>query len=270
MPPLFSYRDERIYCHHSLDPEPDPTDFQIHAHETPEVYCFLSGRASYLVEGVSYALSPGDILLLRPAETHKLLLEPGMAYERVAVHFPENLFDALDPERRLLRPFFERPLGQRNRYSAREHPDCFRLLSELRPAPGLERMQIAGRLLALLGDLSAVFEAERGTGAPERTGLHAQLVGYVNRHLFEALSLDRLCLAFARSPSQVGRLFRESTGTSFWEYVTIKRLLAARAMIQRGDSAMYAAETCGFSDYSAFFRAYKKRFGRAPSEDRGG
>ncbi len=48
----------------------------------------------------------------------------------------------------------------------------------------------------------------------------------------------------------------------------MKRLLAARAMLQRGESAQKSAYACGFSDYSAFYRAYQKRFGHAPSADR--
>ena len=42
---------------------------------------------------------------------------------------------------------------------------------------------------------------------------------------------------------------------------------AARAMIQRGEAASRACIACGFSDYSAFFRAYRSQFGHAPKED---
>ena len=93
-------------------------------------------------------------------------------------------------------------------------------------------------------------------------------MGYVNAHLFEPLSLNDLGRAFARSTSQLGRVFREATGTSLWDYVVMKRLLSARAMLQRGETAVRAAAACGFSDYSAFYRAYRKRFGHAPSADR--
>jgi AraC-like DNA-binding protein len=49
--------------------------------------------------------------------------------------------------------------------------------------------------------------------------------------------------------------------------VSIKRLLAARAMIQRGEKASQAALVCGFSDYSVFYRAYKNHFGHSPKDD---
>jgi len=89
----------------------------------------------------------------------------------------------------------------------------------------------------------------------------------VNRHLFEDISLQEVADRFYRSRSQISRIFRRATGSSLWDYVTLKRLLAARAMIQRGEPAGAACMACGFADYSSFFRAYRSRFGHPPKED---
>ena len=51
---LFSFREGSLYCHRSLDEDPRPEDFPVHAHETPEIYLFLSGNGEYLVEGSRY------------------------------------------------------------------------------------------------------------------------------------------------------------------------------------------------------------------------
>ena len=262
MGPLFEYRDETLYCHHSLDQTPKPEDFPIHAHETPEVYIFLSGEGHFLVEGTSYTLSPGDILLMRPAETHKLVISPEKPYERIAIHFSEHLFDSLDPARALLRPFYRHPLGQNNLYPASENPALSEPFLDLQP----DKMEILARLMLLLAEAGRLHRAADSFGPDS---LSRQLVNYVNEHLFEPLSLNEIGRQFTRSASQVSRIFRQVTGTSLWEYVMIKRLMAARAMLQRGDTAINAAAACGFSDYSSFYRAYKKRFGHSPGADRG-
>lgn len=263
MDTLFEYRDDALYCHHSLDLHPQPEQFQIHAHETPEVYCFLSGRGSFLVEGTHYSLSPGDLLLLRPTETHRMMISPDAPYERIAIHFPLSLFDSLDPARALLRPFFGHPLGVHNRYAAADYPALHPLIGQMTA----DRFQIISRLMRLLTELSSLWG---GTAAgQERPGdFSRQLVRYVNDHLYEDLSLQRVSDALLHSASQISRVFRQATGTSLWEYVTIKRLLAARAMLQRGDSAVSAALACGFADYSVFYRAYCRRFGHSPSADK--
>lgn len=97
--------------------------------------------------------------------------------------------------------------------------------------------------------------------------LAAQLTTYINDHLYADISLDTLCQLFFLSRSQINRVFTRATGTSIWRYVTIKRLLAARAMIRNHEPAGSVCVRCGFSDYSAFYRAYKARFGCSPAED---
>ena len=100
---LYFYRDEDLFCHHTVDACPDPKNFPIHAHEFMEALCFLSGRGEYLVEGSTYSLHPGDILVMRPAEAHKLMITPEEPYERIAVHFSRRIVSPFGEE--LLRPF---------------------------------------------------------------------------------------------------------------------------------------------------------------------
>ena len=267
MPHIFSYRDEDIYCHHTVDPHPDPEDFTMHAHERMEIFYFISGKGSYLVEGTAYPLQPGDVLIMRPAETHRLAISPDEPYERIAFHFAPSLLAAVEAEA-LLRPFFDRPLGQGNLYP---RSGCGAKLQTAFADFTFEgipdvRLNLLARLLLLLTALRGIHDSADQLFAPPRSPA-GELVTYVNEHLFEDISLQTISDRFFRSKSQISRLFRQATGSSLWEYVTIKRLLAARAMIQRGESAGTACAACGFSDYSAFFRAYRAHFHHAPKDD---
>lgn len=268
MPRIFSYRDDRIYSHHTVDYSPNSDEFTMHAHEWLEILYFISGSGSYLVEGNQYPLEPGDLFVLRPSEMHKLMIDPGQPYERIVIHFDPSLLSGLDPDRALLRVFYERPLGQQNRYSQASDPDGlirtafssfqFDQVSNI-------RLNLAARLVMLLTVLDGLYgQSQMHTPAE---GIHNQLVAYVNEHLFEDISVQTIADAFYRSSSQISRVFRQATGSSLWEYVTIKRLMTARTMIQRGEAAGTAATACGFSEYSSFYRAYRSHFGRSPKED---
>ena len=128
------------------------------------------------------------------------------------------------------------------------------------------RLNLIGRLLLFLTALNGVFEGPNADGIQDNS-LSGQVVRYVNSQLFTPLSLQTVADHFYRSRSQISRIFHQATGSSFWEYVSIKRLLAARAMIQRGEKASQAALVCGFTDYSVFYRAYKNHFGHSPKDD---
>lgn len=83
--------------------------------------------------------------------------------------------------------------------------------------------------------------------------------------LCEEITVERLAEHFFLSASQFTRLFKEATGAAPWAYITAKRLVRARELLQSGESAKRAAEVCGFNDYSVSYKAYVKHFGEKPS-----
>lgn len=268
MPHIFSYRDEELYSHHTLDMVPDPEVYQMHAHEWMEVFYLVSGKGSYLVEGTQYDLQPGDILVMRAAETHKLMINSDEPYERIAIHFSPTLFATDSRDAALLKPFLDRPLGQQNLYRGEERLRAAFMGFEFEGVRDI-RLNLMSRLLMFLTILNAVYDKRSSQAFSADNGFQGQLVTYVNEHLFEDISLQSIADAFYRSRSQISRVFRQATGSPLWEYVTIKRLLAAQAMLQRGESASTACVSCGFSDYSSFFRAYRAHFGHSPKTDYG-
>ena len=269
---LFYYMDQDLFIHHTLDRCPDPGSFPMHAHERMEIFCFLSGHASYSVEGTQYSLRPNDVLLMRHAEAHKLLIQPDEPYERIAIHFSPQLLAAQDPEGRFLRPFLNRPLGQENRYDGGQPElaaarNLLLELDTLRIPPYELRLHAIACLLLMLCGLSEAWRPGSDESGDGDLSTAAQLAAYINDHLFEDISLDTLCGTFFLSKSQINRIFAQATGTSVWRYITIKRLLAARAMIRDHEPAGQVCLKCGFNDYSSFYRAYKTKFGCSPIND---
>ncbi len=274
MPELFRYRDENFFCHHTLTEHPDPSSFSMHAHDKCEILYIISGRCAFNVEGRAYPVTPGDIFITRAAETHRISVNPDTPYERCAVHFPAAMIESLGFGT-LLAPFTDRPLGVLNRYGAVSfaspmYASCITGICSGTP----DKTRMTAYLLAFLAELSPAFSGAGIPGSAEKAGNPdrpenpgAMLVDYVNRRLFGELSLGELGRHFYMSKNSINRLFRQATGTTVGEYIRIKRLLAARERIKAGDFASDAASSCGFGDYSAFFRAYKNQFGKSPHDD---
>lgn len=268
----FYYMDSDLYCHHTMDLAPRKENYSSHVHENFELYYFLSGDASYLVEGTEYGLKPHDVLLVRNFETHRTKIFSSSPYERIAIHFSPAVFSALDPDDSLLAPFRNRQLGQNNRYSEEDFPsarykDCFRDL-DARKHSTENRLFILSRMLVILTELQLSYRDKAKDRLTENIGPASEIVSYLNRHLFDELSLESISKRFFLSKSQLNRVFSRATGFSVWEYVRIKRLLAARDRLLAGDSAANVCTECGFRDYSSFYRAYTSRFGCSPSAEK--
>lgn len=263
------YRDEKFYMHYSKDAHPDPAAFSMHAHEKLELYYFLSGKAYFMIEGNKYPLHPKDLLIMRQAEVHDITVSSEQPYTRMAIHFPMDAFDSIDPSRTLLRPFTERPLGCGNMFEAALYPNArwHQVFAQMdfSPERSAHFRTLAG-LIEILSELCEAFDGGLKSSGVEQS-FSGELVSYVNAHLYEDISLTTVAGAFFRSKSQISRTFREATGIPLWDYVLLKRLMAARGYLQNGESSEHTCELCGFHDYSSFYRAYKARFGCSPSAD---
>ena len=266
------YCRDGVIMTHSIDETPKDAEFPMHVHDSYELYCFVSGKASYMVEGRIYDLRTGSILLMRSAETHKLIVNGSGRYERYVLHFrPEFLIDRGFSED-LFAPFLNRGLGERNLYLPSEFPDikpidffvkCFREI-EILPKEEV----VAANLSSFLCAACAAFKGRVEPPYEEDRDIGREVIDYINANLSEELSLEVISREVHMSPSQIGRVFRKLTGTSVYDYVISKRLIVAQELISKGENATEAAQRAGFRDYSAFYRLCKKRLGVSPTESK--
>lgn len=266
------YKDAELELHHSRTEHPSEDMFPLRAHSRYEIYCFLEGQGYYTVEGHDYPLTPGCILVMRDGETHKLHISPDKPYERIALHFPSTLIDPAQREN-LLAVFRARPLGQRNMLSpseelSRARDMLLRITDETVP-PEEERARILAYLPALLHELSRAAKVEAQPEKQQTTKpLVGQIIDCINENPAAVEGMEALEEKFGFSRSYLNRTFRQSTGVSIWDYVILKRLTAARLAIRNGIPAATAAKDAGYTDYSSFYRQYKKRFGITPEEEK--
>lgn len=275
----FHYSDSDLYLHHTLTEAPDENEFTLHAHDRYEIYCFLSGQGYYTVEGHDYSLLPGCMLLMRDGETHKLHIRQGRAYERIALHFSPSLMEGT-PYKPLLHPFCDRPLGMQNMLPPEAALGAVcdmlqRITKEDIPREN-QRTRILSYLPAILFEIGQVWgqcqPSFEVAGTTRSSGAGRSLVGdiieFINRDPAAVSGIEMLEERFGFSRSYLNRTFRQSTGVSIWDYVILKRLTQARLSIRAGVSAASAAAAAGYTDYSSFYRQYKKRFGVTPEEEK--
>lgn len=269
---LKQYRQNNFFIKHAVTHAPKDESFSMHIHNTYEIYYFVSGAVEYLVEGASYSLRAGDLLLIRPGEGHKPRITESVKYERYNVNFPVAFLHDIDPQSRLLRPFSDRPLGQKNRYSAAELGDLpvqklFHDLCYCEEDAYGKRLRAFVFLFALLGTVNTAYDRKSATEGMQNSR-EAEIVAYVNAHIAENLSVPQLAKQFYVSASQFNRIFKNATGAAPWNYITVKRLTLAKEKLQKGVPAREAATAAGFNDYSVFYRAYTKQFGYAPTVEK--
>lgn len=254
-----------IDAYDSVTEKHQPFHSTMHSHDHYEIYCFLSGDAQYCVEGRRYTLTPGDVVLLTKGEVHRAELRSLERYCRIGVHF--NLHDL--PEQldltHLLSPFHDRPIGKFNHYPARLFAKDSWIYYLRQIAHAKDDSAALCYLLPLLCELADAFPTLQKSELFAQKDLAAPIMKYINRNLTEELTLEALSQEFHISQTHLNRLFRQSVGTTVWQYITVKRLFAAREKLAQGMPPTKVCTVCGFQEYSTFYRAYKQHFGVPPS-----
>lgn len=251
-----SYNEEYFYC-------------PLHTHDTFEIYFFISGCCDYLVEGSTYHLLPGDILIMRPVEAHcTKVLSTDIPYERMVFDVSISYINDLFGNSEITDRFLNLPLGKNNLFRDADfgHKICKEMLYQLKDiSPNFTENNIIPRLLYVLSESNKVLKEKNFETIIDETD---KLIDYVNKNLFTNITLEQVSDEFFISKSQINRIFKKKTGSSLYQYVLAKRLITAKNMIASGISMVTACEKCGFSDYSSFYRSYIKRFGHSPKQDK--
>lgn len=246
-------------------------DYSIHCHNSYEVYYFVSGDVSYLVEGRHYTPTPHSILMISPNIVHGVKARPLLAYERYTLHFSaevipvENRFALLAP--------FHQSSSQSDIYyqDVRDFKlqNYFENLLMCNDMP--QTMRNMATTLAVQSLLSQILYMSKQTKSltPAQNSSQAvtKIIRYINSNLSEKITLDDISSRFFISKHHLNKVFRKATGTTLLQYVNHKKIATANHYMMQGESATRASLKVGFNDYSAFYRSYKNIFGHAPTHN---
>ena len=243
---------------------PNLETFEIHTHTTYEIFCFLSGKAKYYVEGNIYNLKPGDILIMKKAEAHSLLISADIPYERITVNFNNSAL-LNDSTLDLLSFFDNKPLGKNNRFAASKfnNTNWIYYLENICNSNNEYEKRIY--LTILLNELCNNYC--NITDDEIYYDNISLILDYINQHITKNITLDQLCNHFHISQAQLNRKFNKMVGTTVYKYITTKRLLLAKELLKGGKQPTAIYNECGFNDYCTFYKAYKEKFKVSPKLD---
>lgn len=246
-------------------------EFSYHYHDFHKVVIFLSGKVTYHIEGKAYHLKPWDILLVSRHAIHKSEIDASVPYERFILWIKNDI-----PNKQLLQCFQKASDRSYNlvRLNSSLQEKLKDVLFELEASARSEAFGKDILTQALFQEfmvyLNRIFLEKQYIFDKKSYSYDSQIANilkYINHHLGEDLSVDALASRHYISKYHLMRKFKKETGYTLHNYVINKRLLQARTLISEGTPILKAAHESGFAEYSTFSRAYRKQFGKAPSEE---
>lgn len=245
-----------------------------HSHDYYEFYFFLEGDVEMDVEGRKYALKPGDILVVPPGKRHRADVLGESAYRRFVLWLGKDYIAKLRAESEDYLWFVNR-IEKNGEYRFNPGDVGFNALTS--------------RLIALLEEVHSDFFGRDAAislaiedimlhlnrlaydklshrASRESESRYTAITRFIDNHIDEELSLERLSREFYISKYYIAHLFQKETGISVHRYILKKRLSICEDAMRAGESPTRACAIAGFRDYTSFFRAFKKEYGVSPSE----
>ncbi|MDR6870295.1 AraC-like DNA-binding protein [Bosea sp. BE125] len=243
-------RIEAFFTGHAYDP---------HRHDTYAMGLTLSGVQSFDYRGSRQDSCAGNAIVLHPDEVHngRAGVESGFRYRMLYLE-PRLLREALGDEVRTL-PFISAAVSSDPRL-VRAIARGLRAIEAPLAAEEADDivLGLAEALLALDPSAARPMGSRHAQAASERVrrflDAHAERV-VTSGELEAVAGLDRFALA---------RHFRASFGTSPYNYLVMRRLDRARAMLRSGLEIADIAAACGFADQSHLTRQFRRAFGVTP------
>ena len=260
------------------DPSPMEAGYPAHSHDSYELFVPLTDSLDFEVASYCYTVKKGDLLLLPPNVIHRLVVTESEPLEYLYLQFtpramPENqeltdvvatLFDEHTDGSRSLRHL------SKERFSyvyAAVKRLCIEGDREARRQFFCILLPVLQEILFYGSHVSGRYdEFIREDGS--KYSLTDQIIDYISRHYAEIRDLSFIHDVFHYSTVHVNSLFKNRLGVSLWRYVLHIRLDRACDMLVNGIHASEVALSCGFKDYSTFYRMFKKCYGITPTECR--
>ena len=247
------------------------------SHDFWELVCVDRGEIDALAGDRRLTLKKGNILFHKPNEFHNVLtngkVSPSLVVIGFECHSPaiksfeDQLMSVQDTEKELMAQII---VEARNTFSGRlDDPYQEELIFNSEPLTfGSAQEQLMIHLYRRyfsysLPVRSSRFLAEASSG----NDTYNRIVRYMEEHLGERMTIDRICRDNLVGRSQLQKLFRDTKGCGVIEFFSMMKIDTAKQMIRDNQlNFTQIADRLGYNSIHYFSRQFKQITTMTPSE----
>ena len=236
-----------------------------HEHPFCEILFVLAGHGVTVVEGESYEIKKGDIIVYNPHTIHEESTSGDVGLELAFFGITNFQVSGLPLDHLIDK---ESSPVLHTKKDMEKFSFYFRSLanevSEDKQYGELMAKYWARLILIGILRLANISEAKFVSNA-----IFTKIHQYLSKNFASIDSMNQICSDLNISEYYLAHVFKKYMGTPPMRYVTIKRISYAKKLLQETDlTATEIGERCGYKDHVLFFKAFKKSEGITPVQYR--
>ena len=246
-----------------------------HTHDYYEFYLFLQGDISMSIRRKPHQLKPGDVIVIPPGVSHQAKCSnPSIPYRRFILWISKDYFQQLcqlsSDYRYIISNTTQNKQYVYHNNTTNFHliqAKMFHLLEEIHSNRfGREAKVSIGINDLILHFNRMAYDQTMPSYLQKSSSLYDNLILFIEGHLDEDLSLDRLAEVFYANKYHIAHIFKENLEMSVHQYILKKRLALCVEALLNEPTISKTFLRYGFKDYSSFYRAFKKEYGMSPQK----
>lgn len=259
-----------IVCHNKNE---TPYITVPHLHSQYEIYYNINGAKGFMLNGNFIKCSKRDLIAIPKVQAHKVIVKKNTEYERCIINISDYITDLIEilchSENILswLKGTNDNTARTVN-LSEKHHAVFLSLIDRYceyeSKNDSLKALSVFIKILSFLKDR---FENPKHTEYIDDNDLsYPDRIMKIIEQNFKTASVADISEKIFVNEDYANRMFKEETGMTIKQYLTIRKIAEAKKYIFLGRSAKDACILSGFRDYSNFIRTFKKYEGHSPKE----
>lgn len=262
---LLSFPDPHfpVIFHHDTQ-RAGQAPYMLHWHDAVEILLLTSGECHVIYDDTPFRAAKGDMVVLGSNCLHTFYaISPVCEYDCL-------IADSVFLERAGLPVSmkYEKLLKGGMSFSY-----FHKIKKELRERNGFYRQAVSALVLEFFVCLARdhAFRGEPDSMASgNKLNMVKSVITFIQSNYASPLTVDEICRHAGFSKYYLSRSFKEITGYTLMEYLTVTRCRQARQLLLTGNvTVSQAAGLCQFNHLSHFSKTYKKYMGTLPRTEKG-
>ena len=241
--------------------------YEGHYHRFHKLLFVKEGHLTYFIEGQTYTIEEAAFLLVPMFMTHKVTIIGDRYYDRQMVYLSDQYVKKLARQEGFagIDEIFKRPIFLTESHNKWLKPLIDGISEKFDVDDLAKKLMVDGMIRQITAHLF-LRQKEKMTDGHVSYGdpRIVEVLRFIDNNIAEELPVATLAARTYLSPFHFMRLFKEQTGYTVHEMIIEKRLIQAERCYLSGMSLKASAICSGFSDYSTFLRAFKKRYKQSP------